>query len=185
MILRAIICGIMAAMTIAPSSPTAADYTPHGIIYKATSPSGKCYIGQTTQSIVARIRQHYADTKSGTAFANALCKYGWRIEWEVLSWHRTQAALDAAEVRAIAKHRAAGIILYNIKEGGRGGKHAPETCAKMSAYHTGRKRTPETCARIAAAKMGGKHSAETRRKMSAGQRRYLARKRQRETGMLI
>lgn len=55
-------------------------------IYKATSPSGKIYIG-LTKNLYNRKKSHKSDAKSGakTPFHKAIRKYGWDlITWEVL-----------------------------------------------------------------------------------------------------
>lgn len=57
-----------------------------GIIYIATSPNNKSYIGQTIKDLVWRITKHYEDSINHTYhFANALRKYkkeDWR--WKIL-----------------------------------------------------------------------------------------------------
>ena len=57
-----------------------------GIIYMATSPSGKSYIGQTTRSIDDRKIGHACDAETHDyAFANAIKKYGIdNFEWKIL-----------------------------------------------------------------------------------------------------
>ena len=56
------------------------------LIYKATSPSGKSYIGLTSQSLSRRKYQHFGSAKrgAGSAFQNCLRKYGDQVVWEVL-----------------------------------------------------------------------------------------------------
>lgn len=58
-----------------------------GIIYCATTPSGKQYVGQTVQALAARRAQHYSDARRGkeTPLARALRKYGAAVEWEVIA----------------------------------------------------------------------------------------------------
>ena len=112
-----------------------ADYnTPYGIIYKATAPSGKAYVGQTTRTLDKRRIQHSTDKKC-RALASAIGKYGVAaFRWEVLARCGNQAALDATEAALIVALNTATPHGYNIREGGNGkGKHSPETRAKMSA----------------------------------------------------
>lgn len=50
-----------------------------GIIYMATSPSGKNYIGRTTQRLKNRKYKHYSDSFGklyNTKFSRAIRKYG-------------------------------------------------------------------------------------------------------------
>ena len=49
-----------------------------GLIYMATSPSGKSYIGQTTKTLQERIKNHAKAAKQGSSYAfhNAIRKYG-------------------------------------------------------------------------------------------------------------
>lgn len=180
----AVACAIIGAMAVAVPQPKA-DYTAaHGIVYRATAPSGKQYIGQTTTTLAERKRHGYG---SNQPFTRAIAKYGAAIEWEVLAVCYSQLSLDAAEIRHITEAKAAGIVLYNIREGGRGGKHSEQTRAKMSAArkgkkgkpHTaewranhsamlkGRKQSPEHIAKRAAAREGNKHTPETCAKISA------------------
>ena len=74
-----------------------------GIIYMATSPSGKSYIGQTIQGLKTRVRKHYADSKNHTyAFANALRKYNmdeWK--WKIIHNNIEIDFIDLAEICAI------------------------------------------------------------------------------------
>ncbi len=57
-----------------------------GIIYIATSPSGKSYIGQTVQALCNRKTGHAKDAENYTyAFANAIRKYGINgFNWDTL-----------------------------------------------------------------------------------------------------
>ena len=67
-----------------------------GIIYKATFPSGKAYIGQTTKSLGKRKRQHVRKALSGSPFPfhAAIRKYGAEnVKWEIIA--------RAAKTRAI------------------------------------------------------------------------------------
>ena len=83
------------------------------IIYKATSPTGKVYIGLTRSSLRVRSLQHYAGAKRDLRvrrrllpFQAALLKYGDRFEWGVLV--HCSSAEEASEQEAfhIALYRA-------------------------------------------------------------------------------
>ena len=57
------------------------------IIYKATFPNGKMYIGKTTKTLSERICQHKSDSNrhKNYAFYNAMNKYGFdNIKWEII-----------------------------------------------------------------------------------------------------
>jgi group I intron endonuclease len=118
----------------------------YGIIYRATSPSGKIYIGQTTEHIKKRISSHYYSSRAQGSKAHsakmgaALRKYGLDMKWECL--YRVPASeLNDAEVAEINKHNSfkAG---YNSTAGGegiRGFRFSEETKTKMSRAKIGRK----------------------------------------------
>ena len=100
------------------------DYKPFGIIYKATAPNGRAYIGQTTQSFNARRNAHISAAHCNPKllcrlFARALRKHGGdNFQWEILSRHYSKAELDGAETAAIAKHRTLAPHGYNLTTGG-------------------------------------------------------------------
>lgn len=107
-------------------------------IYKITSPSGKVYIGQSWD-ILERWR-HYKSSyplRSQPKIANSLRKHGAAShKFEIVVWFSAgcnQAALDEHECREIAEHRARGVALLNLRDGGRSGRPAPESSAKMVA----------------------------------------------------
>ena len=139
-----------------------------GIIYKATSPSGKCYIGKTTAKLKFRIWQHY-NHKKCPALVAALEKYEKDdITWEVLHT-APEPCLFALEMIEIARHNCVSPNGYNLTYGGEGGRHSPETRAKLSKSNTGNKHTDETRAKIKANHarhmLGKKHTPETREKI--------------------
>lgn len=70
-----------------------------GIIYKATFPNGKCYIGQTTKSLNIRKNSHLNDKlRKNVAFCNAMDKYGKEsIVWEVIDHASTMEELNEKE----------------------------------------------------------------------------------------
>ena len=158
----------------------------YGIIYRAVSPSGKAYIGQTTQTLASRRSQHKNECRC-TTFAKAVKKHGDKMRWEVIASAWDKAGLDAAEIALIAQHRTIAPHGYNLMTGGsngkpnaetrakisaatRGKKRSPEHCARQSKMRRGVKRSPEVCAKISAGKMGRKLSPAHRANISAGQR---------------
>ena len=55
------------------------------IIYVATSPSGKQYVGQTVQTIKDRIRDHKKSSSNCTLLKKAIKKYGFdNLSWKVI-----------------------------------------------------------------------------------------------------
>ena len=105
-------------------------------IYKATSPSGKIYIGMTTQALHLRKSQHkYLSRKSKNIFHKAIQKYGFdAFEWEIVFETLDPKELGKMETKFIEELRASERDFgYNEKLGGQEGwKHSPETRRKMS-----------------------------------------------------
>ena len=106
-------------------------------IYKLTSPSGKCYIGQSVD-IVQRILQYKKlQCKSQIKLYNAIKKYGFKnFKIEILYETNTQfkhlnSMLDIMEIRWIKKFNSI-VDGYNIRSGGSFGKHSEESKQKMS-----------------------------------------------------
>lgn len=60
-----------------------------GLIYRATFPSGKCYIGRTTRTLEERKKEHRHDAKIGVSrvLPQKINKYGWdTVVWEVMEY---------------------------------------------------------------------------------------------------
>jgi GIY-YIG catalytic domain len=93
------------------------------IVYKATSPSGKIYIGKTHFRLQYRIELHFGEARRGTKrpFCFALRKYGQSIQWEILEDLATNEEASAKEKYYIktlnTKDRSVG---YNLTDGGEG-----------------------------------------------------------------
>lgn len=125
----------------------------YGIIYMATSPSGKKYIGQhNTDDLATRIRTHnynfiefikqkcilelnkkfypdekFPDNPKGycTAFYNAMCKYPFRdFKWEVIEENIPLDELNDIEDRLIIEHNSLVPNGYNLKMNHRHGQHS-------------------------------------------------------------
>lgn len=89
-----------------------------GIIYIATSPSGKSYIGQTILELKERIRHHYVDSKiRDTIFCRALRKYGRAIQFSILYDNVPQYYLNNMEIWCISSYGTFGGG-YNSTRGG-------------------------------------------------------------------
>lgn len=72
----------------------------YGIVYKATFPNGKCYIGITTRPLKLRIREHIKDIqKSKFAFHSAIIKYGAdNVVWEIIDKADSVEELHGKEI---------------------------------------------------------------------------------------
>ncbi len=105
-------------------------------VYMATCiPSGKCYIGITSQTVIRRWKRHCLDARKGNGFYfhSAIEKYGadqFRIELIATA----RSLRDAAELEraSIAKHNSFGAGGYNLTKGGEGATGRKKT-AKQRA----------------------------------------------------
>ena len=92
----------------------------YGIIYRATSPNGKCYIGQTKKSLAERRAQHETPSSACRAFADALKRHGRdNFQWEIIAACDSKDDLDLTERRLIAQHNTRFPHGYNLALGGR------------------------------------------------------------------
>lgn len=132
-------------------------------VYMHTTPSNKCYIGITGQSIYKRW-QRGGGYANNDYFTKAINKYGWdNIKSEVLYENLTLEEAKEKEIALIKKYKATDREHgYNIREGGNNnGKHSEETKKKIGKAHLG-----NTYGRLTAGKSRVKPSKETRMKMS-------------------
>ena len=137
----------------------------HGIIYRATSPSGGVYIGKTRRSLTARIRGHKAKRGDCPAIYAAIKKYGAAIEWRVIAVVGVDF-LNDVERFYIADYRAKGFALYNETDGGDGGAVTAAGRAKISAAHKGRPKTPAHRLALSEALLGKAKTPEHRAAIS-------------------
>lgn len=109
-----------------------------GIIYEHKNKiNGKRYVGQTIQTMEARKREGYFNTK----FANALKKYGWEnfetnILWELESEDKYELIKQLnilEEIIVLSENLQDDEFGYNVKAGGFNGsfKHTPEAIEKI------------------------------------------------------
>jgi group I intron endonuclease len=109
-----------------------------GIIYQHKNKvNGKRYVGQTIQTLKARMKEGYFNTK----FANALSKYGWdnfetTILYEIESDDKQEliSSLNVIEEIVIRTENLQDDTYgYNVKAGGFNGsfKHTPEAIEKI------------------------------------------------------
>ena len=140
----------------------------------------KVYIGQTTRNnYEKRVLQHfhnYYGIKTPKLW-NAILKYGKeKFYYGVIEeCYTSMDDLNDMEKKYIKVFNSINYG-YNIKEGGRNGKHSLESRKKMSKSQTGRKHSKETLEKMRLANIGEnnpnygkKASEETKRKMSKSQ----------------
>ena len=86
-----------------------------GIIYKYTSPSGKCYIGQTIKENIRKSQHKQAskDIYTTHPFYRAVQKYGWKnfsyevlVKFECNNRQTITKILDHFEIFYIAKYNS-------------------------------------------------------------------------------
>jgi len=158
------------------------------IIYKATFPNGKVYIGKTTTTLKKRICSHLSSSKNPKHLINhALNKYKDEVVWEIIVDDISdESLLDLKEIELIKSYNSFGPGGYNLTTGGEGTsgiKWSEESRKKASKSRMGIKYSEETKKRMSIAKTGqtspnkgkfkekstmwGKsHSQETKDKMS-------------------
>src|SRR5690348_4641941 len=137
------------------------------IVYVATNKlNGKQYVGITTRTLEARMRQHInrakrPDTKP---FHRALAKYGeCNFSFKVVATAKTWKALCTKEAQWIKKLKSRTVQGgYNLTPGG-DGLHdpSPETLAKLRnhiPWNKGKKLTPCHKARISAGLVGNQNT---------------------------
>lgn len=153
-----------------------------GVLYVATSPSGKKYIGITSVGVYERWSGHLKETRRGTKtpLNSAIKRYGGdAFELKVLAiadWDY----LNELEAKAIVAFGTLWPRGYNLRTGGSQFSPHPESIAKQAAKMRGRKWSedrkaahsiamsrPEVKALCAAPHIGRKASEETRAKMRA------------------
>ena len=142
------------------------------IIYKATFPNGKMYIGKTTKTLEERMRQHKSDSKrhKNYAFYNAMNKYGFdNIKWEIIDdTAKNEIELSQKEIYWIKYYNtyihASNSNGYNTTLGGEGVsglKYSEESKENLSKIRQGegnsfygRHHTDETKEKISKSKLG-------------------------------
>jgi group I intron endonuclease len=126
-----------------------------GIIYKLTSPNGKCYIGQTWD-FEKRIKYYksYSCTNQ-IKLLNALKKYKFeKFSTEIMEEGiEKQEEMDTKEKYFIKLFDSIENG-YNLTEGGKGGKMSEETKLKMSISHKGKKFSEEHKSKISKSNRG-------------------------------
>lgn len=104
---------------------------PYGLVYKATSPSGKIYIGQTTDPLAVRKLRH-TKHRDCPLIHNAIIKYGDEIKWEVIYYAYNMHELNDAEEYFIDHYKCRHPNGYNLRSGGKSQLHHEDTKAQIS-----------------------------------------------------
>ncbi len=167
-----------------------ANSTPYGVVYCIEHKlSGKKYVGQTVQTLKARLRSHIKDGCC-EMLHRAISKHGAdAFSMFVLSEANSKDELDKFEDFYIKLFKTTDRNLgYNLRGGGSFGKHSESSKQKMSekvrfAYAntdlvqkridqmTGRTPTEEQKLKLSLAIRGKKHKKETIEKLSAIRKR--------------
>ena len=151
-----------------------------GIIYIAeNTANGKCYIGQTVQSLKKRKVTHInaANRGSNLYFHRAIRKHGIvAFSWRILLVENGLDRLNDAEIACIKKFKTKKPGGYNLNDGGGGNsgiKVSKETRKKISNSLMGKKHSLESIQKMSEAHMGHvgwnkgvPRSLETRQKLS-------------------
>ncbi len=169
----------------------------NGIVYKATSPSGKVYIGITITTLKERIRTHLIGVAKGSKipFHKAIRKYKLKnIRWEVIARAKTWNELCKLETKYIKVYDSHNNG-YNLTLGGEGTfglKHDEEWCMqnskiRKSFFQNPNNRTMQSLANKRAHEANPKQALEhskfmrkrftrksEREKTAEGMRRFLA-----------
>lgn len=102
------------------------------LVYRITSPSGKCYIGQTcwwTQ----RMWKHRAGKSKCPGLNAAVKKYGWEAMTKEVLWEGPEEELNAAEARMIEMYDSVNSGYNCMPGGGFNPVKVPEILEKMRA----------------------------------------------------
>lgn len=147
------------------------------IVYKHTSPSGKCYVGITSQAPECRwgndgckyLEIHKNGKLKHPYFAQAILKYGWdNIKHELLHENLSKEEACKLEQKYIAEYKSQSLS-YNITDGGEGicgFQFSEEQREKLRESHKGKKQSSETVAKRVAKNIGKKRTDEQKAKTS-------------------
>lgn len=134
------------------------------VIYTILSPSGKVYVGQTTNLPVRLKKYRNLNCVAQAKLYASFVKYSWKEHSFkvrlVLADNTLQLTIDFWEQYLMDCYRSQGVELLNIREGGSRGRHSKETKLKNSRVLTGRKLTEEHKENIRLGTVGRKKSPE-------------------------
>ena len=135
-----------------------------GYIYKITNKEdGKIYIGQTTQILEDRWRQHKKIGSNCRYLKRAFNKYGiHNFEFKLICICFDED-LDKYEIQYMEKYSSMVPNGYNLRKGGNSGKHHEETKKKISDSLKGR---TDIFRAKTTNRLGMSHTEETKKKIS-------------------
>jgi len=135
-------------------------------IYKITSPSGKCYIGQSVK-IEKRWSSH-CNKKNCSPLKSAIEKHGRdNMKFEIIQeLPKNKVVMNSYEIYFIELYNSVSPNGYNLKTGGVSCLYSEETKQKMSNSQKGKPKNEETKRKISNSQKGKTHTEETRRKNS-------------------
>jgi hypothetical protein len=118
----------------------------YGTVYKATSPTGKVYIGKTTGTLAVIKKFHKGQMLKRTRenkrlfpFQLAIFEYGIDgFQWEIIDKAKDKQELDRKKSHWIVHYNSADPE-YGYNGIGDGGKPNREACTRMSEAKKGRK----------------------------------------------
>lgn len=153
------------------------------VVYKHISPSGKVYIG-ITSNIKRRWEGKGKAYKACNKFYNAIQKYGWdNIKHEILYTDLSEQEAKAKEIELISYYKACNIS-YNITDGGDGtlGRKMTEKHKALlrkihtgNTYSLGRVQSKEEKMKKGDKIRGLKRSADTRKRLSDSSKKKVYR----------
>lgn len=144
-------------------------------IYKITSPSGKIYVGQSTNLRKRKNVYKHLRCVDQRLLYNSLLKYGWDSHiFEVIHLCSPEELNKWEKYYGdFFKCRDPKLGL-NLREYGNHGKHSEETCKKIGAIHKGKKLSEAHKAAVSKAQKGRIVSEETKQKLKASSTRLSA-----------
>lgn len=128
------------------------------IVYKVTSPSGKSYIGISSNSLNRRKSSHEYAARNGSKLLihNAIRKYGDQLVWEVLETCKSFKEASSREIWYVS-HFKTNTNGYNLTLGGEGNPGcslSAEHRSKISKACSGIKRSDVQKENYSKGKMG-------------------------------
>lgn len=156
-----------------------------GLIYLAVNKTnGKRYVGQHwSNDLEARGYRRIAGARVGkndSYFVRALKKYGHNgFEWSVVHVEVVADKLDALEIESIEYYGSLHPNGYNLRTGGKGGRHSEDVRKRLSESQkrrdpATRKHTEESKAKIAASNRRRRYSNATKQKLCESVSRLTA-----------
>jgi group I intron endonuclease len=149
----------------------------YGRIYVITNKvNGKKYVGQTTQKLGRRWRQHCGKGENCRVISSAIKKYGTQnfTIGEICS-ASTPDDLNYKELHWVQRLDSLVPNGYNLKEGGNGGGKATSQAKKrMRDSHLGKKQSAETIEKRIAPLRGKSRPAHVIQAMRNGKQKWLA-----------